>query len=590
MRRQPHDSALDGEEPAASECCRVPMRDGKPCGRRSLGAVTDGIPYCLMHTPLGKDNAAFQEEFERVLRDAGQGVADFTRFVFPAADFAKREFKSDCCFYGARFMQDADFGLATFTQTANFYATTFTQTANFYAATFTQGADFGLATFTQGADFHGATLTQDADFSEAKFTHDADFSEATFTQDANFSEATFTQDAHFNGATFTRNADFIGATFTQDGDFFRTTFTRDAHFIGATFARDAYFSGATFTQSAHFLRTTFTRAASFMQAKFLGAAEFREARFRGHDKDDKARVDDFIPGPAFSLAEFSQPEKVLFYKTYLGQALFHDCDVSKVVFSSVEWRWRPGTRKRVVFDEYVELPKPTQVSDRCADALKPGGRSADERDYGLIAELYQQLKKNYDDKKDYWTAGDFHYGEMEMKRLASRRKSPVLRWLHRHLGLVGWYKYASQYGESYLRPALWLLGVLLLFACMYPFVGLQYDPTRDRPQPKPTLVVPAPQPAKPPSNSTAAQSPHVAVLTYSLPFRPGEDTHGSRSRARLRLAWHSLWASVFVALFQKELVYEPVYLWGRVLAVLEQALTSTLFALFILAVRRQFRR
>jgi hypothetical protein len=30
------------------------------------------------------------------------------------------------------------------------------------------------------------------------------------------------------------------------------------------------------------------------------------------------------------------------------------------------------------------------------------------RDYGLIAELYEQVKKNYDDKRDYWTGGDFH--------------------------------------------------------------------------------------------------------------------------------------------------------------------------------------
>jgi hypothetical protein len=48
--------------------------------------------------------------------------------------------------------------------------------------------------------------------------------------------------------------------------------------------------------------------------------------------------------------------------------------------------------------------------------------------------------------------------------------------------------------------------------------------------------------------------------------------------------------TVYIAAFQKDLVYEPSYPWGRVLALLEVVLTSTLFALFLLAVRRQFRR
>ena len=53
---------------------------------------------------------------------------------------------------------------------------------------------------------------------------------------------------------------------------------------------------------------------------------------------------------------------------------------------------------------------------------------------------------------------------------------------------------------------------------------------------------------------------------------------------------HSLMAALSVAGFQKELRYEPNYPWGRMLALGELLLTSTLIALFLLAVRRQFRR
>ena len=229
----------------------------------------------------------------------------------------------------------------------------------------------------------------------------------------------------------------------------------------------------------------------------------------------------------------------------------------------------------MVFEEDVDL------KHESAGALRHQEGNPDGRDYGLIAELYNQLKKNYDDRKDYWTEGDFHYGEMEMKRLSSPRKNPDLRWLHRNLGLVAWYRHASQYGESYLRPAVWLLGVLLLFALFYPALGLRYDASRD-------------------AQHATASAPNVVVLTYWQPFRPGAASATGKWSAWMwwlcgRVPWlclfgHSSLTALYISALQKELVYEPIYPWGRLFALLQILLTSTLFALFVLALRRQFRR
>ena len=60
--------------------------------------------------------------------------------------------------------------------------------------------------------------------------------------------------------------------------------------------------------------------------------------------------------------------------------------------------------------------------------------------------------------------------------------------------------------------------------------------------------------------------------------------------ATLAFFGHSLMTTLSVAGFQKELTYQPAYPWGRALALLELLLTSTLIALFLLALRRQFRR
>jgi len=137
------------------------------------------------------------------------------------------------------------------------------------------------------------------------------------------------------------------------------------------------------------------------------------------------------------------------------------------------------------------------------------------------------------------------------------------------LGLVAWYKYASEYGESYVRPA-WCLGlVLLLFMLLYPVAGLHLD---------------AGQGIAPVTASARAEK-----LTYLQPLQGIGDTR-SVWRARRDLAGHSFVTTLYVAALQKDLTYQPSYPWGRLLALAEVLLTSTVGALFLLAVRRQFKR
>lgn len=550
------------------------MYRGEPCGRPLFGPLIDGISHCLMHTPAGKDEVAFQKEFNFILHEAGSGEADFTGFVFPSSDYTGREFSAHCLFAGAIFSQYACFAVAKFTQEVTFLDATFTQDADFMGANFMRDATFYQATFARNAKFGSAKFIGEAGFYKTKFLGASYFLSATFTQDASFGEATFTKEANFVSAAFAENAKFDMVTFSDSATFLNAFFMHEASFISARFAQDttfevtkftgdAQFSDATFVRDTHFTKTVFTKCAFFGGAKFLGTAEFRETKFR---KDEEGEHKELVPGSVFSLAEFSRPEAIIFYKTYLGQALFHNCDVFKLNFSSVNWR-RRRSGKRMVFEEVVGL------DDGAAEALRPQENNSDERDYGLIAELYQQLKKNYDERKDYWTAGDFHYGEMEMKRLHSQGKSGWTRWLNRNLGLVAWYKYASQYGESYVRPAVVLSIILVTFTLLFPWAGLDRneDPTHSAP-------------------AVRQQTPAaLSKLSYGH-FKDFVGTYSGRRLGTAAFFGNSLMTVLSVAGFQKELKYEPSYPWGRGLALLELLLTSTLIALFLLAVRRQFKR
>jgi len=476
--------------------CPIMMSSGhEHCGRSIYHPAPghDEEPVCLMHSrDPQKSDSEFQQEFERTLTEATdrKEVADFTRFFFPSAKYARREFKTRCR------------------------------------------------------------------FDHAAFTQRADFSEATFTQSVIFSDATFEQSATFHCASFMQTGYFYQVMFKQEANFSRAMFLQDAVFSHATFKQDAFFLGAGFTLEANFEEVTFAKVVLFNQAKFLVSAAFRETVFRG-DKKLEPETDDTLPGPVFSLAQFSHPEAIVFYKTYLGQALFLNCDVSGVNFSSVTWRKRKRGGKRTVLEEKVSLDRPV------ASALRPHPDSHDERNYVLIAELYQQLKRNYDDRKDYWTAGDFHYGEMEMKRLHSRWRWRPLRWLDQHFSLVALYKYASAYGESYTMPLLWLVFFLAAFAFLYPVPGIEFNP--------------------PPGNIPGWLG-YVDWRTFFY-THPAEHPSGFWG-----MILHSLMTSISVAGFQRELRYVPSYPWGRMFALFELLLTTTLGGLFLLAIRRQFKR
>jgi uncharacterized protein YjbI with pentapeptide repeats len=494
------------------QVCPVKMFGQRKCGRPFHEATNgpDKEPRCLMHSlDPTKNQEDYQQEFERVLKDAGEGWADFTGFVFPASNYTHRRFAASCCFNNTTFIQRADFHQAKFDQDAHFCRVTFRQYADFYSAQFARDALFGSSTFVEYADFASAAFAKISDFSSVSFGKNVRFIGSSFTHNAGFSFAAFTREVKFNFAKFGKNTNFSSTTLLQDCDFSSAVFNGDVRFWEIRFPAEA------------------TRGMSFANAKFM------------------------------------KPEEALFYQTDLQCALFHNCDVSKINFSAVQWRRRSRSGKWMVFDEVVPLD--ARVQGPPQSPLKPVAGDPNPRKYVLVAETYQQLKRNYDHKADYWTAGHFHYGEMEMKRLHSDSHRKWVRWLHSNLGLIAWYKYVSEYGESYAIPAMWLGVVLLLFALTYPASVLNCQ-------------------------SVAGSSPDKPIaLSYSCPIKPGDDP-SQLWRSRAKLIGHSFMTTLDIAAFQKEPFCKPSYPYGRLMEFLETLLVSTVGAVFLLAVRRQFRR
>jgi uncharacterized protein YjbI with pentapeptide repeats len=528
------DCAMDPAIPSGSPgndgeaLCAVWMNyfdAGLKCGRplHNAPAGADSVPVCLMHSnDPGKQSGPlfveFWRQFEIILGDSGVGPAHCERFVFPRVDLRGRTINAFCQFVKATFTQEADLSGATFTQDPQFSGATFVKRAVFSKTNFPKGATFSSATFTDVADFR----------------------EANFDGTGYFLLTTFVQDGYFRETNFNRDVLFLGANFTMTADFYKAVFTGDSSFTGANFMK-----------KANFVETTFLQTSTWRGAQFLEDAEFRRTKFSPAIAGQ--------PGAIFALAAFAKPGSIIFDDVDLSRALFHNCLVSEVWFtSSVRWgtrhRDRRGNLGAMVFEEVIALDQ-----EYGKDLQRDG-----ERDYRAIAQIYQQLKKNYDARLDYWTGNEFHFGEMEMQRLSRTPKgrlSRARRWAYRHFSLVALYRWASDYGNSYWKPMIWLLGVIVLFAALYPlpYVGLEHG------------------------------APHYTE-TYASVWTWAGSSVGHRMFHEVGLFLKSALAALDTATFQKSPEYSPAYPWGRSLAIAETLLTSTLFALFLLAIRRQFRR
>lgn len=225
-------------------------------------------------------------------------------------------------------------------------------------------------------------------------------------------------------------------------DFSSAIFSDYAIFSEITFVALVRFHLVTFMESALFSETTFKELADFSGCTFLGKTIFRAINegniFRG----------DFI-----SL-NFRDEGILRFQDLSLSQVQFAGSDLRRIEFHHVQWLSYRG--RQSIFDEAIlrknekEDPWFLKWLSCYAPYADPPSLWGDR--YGEIERLYRYLKINYEGEGDYKNAGDFHYGELEMHRRASKWRWFPLYWYNL-------YRLLSGYGE---RPS-WALGWLAVF-------------------------------------------------------------------------------------------------------------------------------
>jgi len=388
--------------------------------------------------------------------------------------------------------------------------------------------------FPGAIDFSKIEVFPPVSFFNTQFSGPAWFRKARFSGTADFREAQFSGPAWFRGAQFSGIAEFEKAQFSGDAEFWEAQFSATARFIGAQFSGSAEFGEAQFSDTAGFRGARFSGSARFGKAQFNGNAGFEKAQFSGAAEFEKAQ---FSGDAEFQAAgDTSTPEAI-------RANTFHWVTFENVVFSGpvsfLNRQFLDTTNFKGCVFNYAP------AFHNCAlhqGTNFRGTQFLDTTSEGS-AEAYRTLKLAMENVRARQEEAMFY--ALEQQSLRARKDTPWSTWAVSHL-----YHLTASYGQSFIRPLGWLLGITVFCFLLY------------------------------------------ATVVYLSSFsghHPGEDLRGILDFTMEQLVRpFSVW-SADGGKALKGIPKGPLPLVVNVIATFQSIFSLSLLALFLLALRRRFK-
>ena len=219
--------------------------DGAEAGakrRRRSKPVYDQAFFLKLARPSDDTNEARTEARERWNEWQRQPANTHRIVTFEGVDFRTEENRG-ISFDGFEFGGPTWFTGAAFGDMARFAGATFRREVRFVNATFDGGSRFIDVAFHGNADFCGAFFGKYSNFDSSKFYDVAQFDCSLFIGVAVFENISFCKTVRFEDAVFDGTADFIGASFISFSICSGATFCADTYFDGAVFGGVTDFAG-----------------------------------------------------------------------------------------------------------------------------------------------------------------------------------------------------------------------------------------------------------------------------------------------------------------------------------------------------------
>jgi len=529
---------------------------------------------CVLHSGNTKDVASFVSKVEEKKR---RRDFNFRGTIFPtqvsfeyteAADFSEAIFKEKASFVKAVFKTGVTFAHAKFRSEADFTLAVFQGDARFDATEFESQTTFSRAKFHLEASFYETKL-HDTDFRETRFSQHANFTDATFHGVADFYFTYFGTSAEAEATSFVRTIFSKEAYFTQTGfwqgvDFDSAKFLADARFVETAFGvpaiqppggdePSASFLGSRFGAKTYFRKNECTGPLDFTSAEFDGALLVVGPFYEAHQPDaGSSPPPATIPTLCFENVLLAEPTNVRFESLNLGATTFAGTNIRGSEFRDVDWPKRLLGKKLL-----ADVPGvvPYSPVPRWKRRMASGWRSssmffahsttADEWNRYIPRErarrVCRDLKANLEDQRDYADAGDFYYAEMELRREQLGRIRGCLLWL---------YWLVCGYGEKPLRA-------LVTFGCVWLALSVAFGHTW---------------------------------------FIAGENVKWRTEQVHMKREFKPIWTEAAghsirsLTLQQNSGYLKPYSPWAHRLTLFANGVGPTQLGLFLLAMRRRFRR
>lgn len=330
---------------------------------------------------------------------------------------------------------------------------------------------YGVINFSgskfKDCEFHGMIFRGPAYFVGSSFV-DTDFAAVTFKSGADFSETWFDgKKIAFDHCTF--KTDYKEEVEQKPILFVRTVFEGPLMPFPACSISGLMvsFEGATF--ECHALRIRVHRSggdAWIRQYLSISSDKINltDLSFTGHflyTQHPKSKS--FAPRLDLQLIMFSSMASVAFVEANLERARFTYSVIDNVNFincafgTKLSWmgdlleKWGMKLslkryRRKIIYDDLSPVPDVSKWE---------------------VLRQYIQLKKNFENQKDFVGAGDWSYREMECRRKLADK-------FFYKMGMRC-YAWSASYGEYFLTPLLWLLGVWMVAAAGYLMAGIPLD-------------------------------------------------------------------------------------------------------------------
>ncbi|MFI5251567.1 MAG: pentapeptide repeat-containing protein [Bacteroidota bacterium] len=528
--------------------CSYKMNDGESCIYPAFDNDKDDL--CIFHSIDLTHKTEFHTHLFKILdaveNDINKKEIDCSGYVFPEIDFSSREFKKSVIFKGAHFNNGVSFKGCKF---------------------------FGPETDFSGCIFEGDTI----DFSSTEFNckriifakcnfnaNNVQFERAVLNaKEIVFAGSTWNNDyTRFHGSKFIATngtIDFNGAKFIKGNIYWfttvfegkRLTFNKtlfEVNFLSFKHtdfrSNDTIFEGATFNSKETIFKYTYFGGitASFERVQFVGQKTsfyhvmFNEAWYSFDRSLFRGKV--IIEGDGFSERscplcsminiQIDEPNNLTFRHIDLSRTEFRGTDdLRKIEFIDVGWYKIPNTF--LFFKKFYRSGLFDEVSLSTPDIYLISFAANLE----LIRRAYRQLKQNYDDNKNYSEAGDFYYGEMEMQRRKLGWRKYIFSW-------EWWYWVISGYGQRWENSFGWMIFLFFGLPLLFIKTGLDF-------------------------------------IYKNVHYPAGY--------------WHAFQFNFLTITFQKDigLLYDPSVL-TRNIAIVESLVMPVLGTLFVLALRRRFKR